>query len=139
MASRAGVCSVRPTGRWPRWSAGRRCALRHWARAAGVISCARWVRYSRLQGCLASILAPPAAPPPRAGIAGDWQTSDALRRENVKSWLFEIRMGEPPKHSACAGRRGWLRGFCSTESPSSRPGFLLIEFAPRSGGGREQL
>jgi hypothetical protein len=32
----------------------------------------------------AGALAPPAAPPPRAGIAGDWQTSDALRRENEK-------------------------------------------------------
>jgi hypothetical protein len=29
-------------------------------------------------------LAPPTAPSPRAGIARDWQTSDALRRENAK-------------------------------------------------------
>jgi hypothetical protein len=40
----------------------------------------------------AGALAPPAAPPPRAGIAGDWQTSDASRRENKKPWLFEIRI-----------------------------------------------
>src|SRR3954471_9260787 len=37
----------------------------------------------------AGALAPPAAPPPRAGVARDWQTSDASRRENVKVWLFE--------------------------------------------------
>jgi hypothetical protein len=42
-----------------------------------------------LQGCLASILAPPTAPSPRAGRARDWQTSDAWRRENAKVWLFE--------------------------------------------------
>jgi hypothetical protein len=40
----------------------------------------------------AGALAPPAAPPPRAGIARDWHTSDALRRENKKPWLFEIRI-----------------------------------------------
>ena len=34
-------------------------------------------------------LAPPAAPSPRAGRAGDLQTSDALRRENTEAWLFE--------------------------------------------------
>jgi hypothetical protein len=34
-------------------------------------------------------LAPPAAPPPRA-VREDWQTSDALRRENAEVWLFEI-------------------------------------------------
>jgi hypothetical protein len=27
-----------------------------------------------------------------ARFARDWQTSDALRRENVKAWLFEIRI-----------------------------------------------
>jgi hypothetical protein len=31
----------------------------------------------------AGALAPPAAPPPSLGFARDWQTSDALRRENV--------------------------------------------------------
>jgi len=41
---------------------------------------------ARLQGCLASTLAPPAAPPPREGIARDWQTSDASRRENAEAW-----------------------------------------------------
>src|SRR5436305_11247692 len=34
-------------------------------------------------------LAPPTAPPPSLSFARDWQTSDALRRENAKSWLFE--------------------------------------------------
>jgi len=42
------------------------------------------------QGVPVGALAPPAAPSPRAGIARDWQTSDALRRENAKVWLFEI-------------------------------------------------
>ena len=42
------------------------------------------------QGCLASILAPPTAPSPSLGFARDWQTSDALRRENADGWLFEI-------------------------------------------------
>ena len=27
---------------------------------------------------------------PLARFARDWQTSDALRRENAKAWLFEI-------------------------------------------------
>ena len=27
---------------------------------------------------------------PSLGFAGDWQTSDALRRENEKLWLFEM-------------------------------------------------
>ena len=31
-------------------------------------------------------LAPPAAP---SRFARDWQTSDALRRENAEAWLFE--------------------------------------------------
>jgi hypothetical protein len=34
-------------------------------------------------------LAPPAAPSPRA-VREELQTSDALRRENAKAWLFEI-------------------------------------------------
>src|SRR3954451_12015764 len=77
----------RSTGWWPRWSAGRCRALRHWARA---------VTLPREVGTLippprvpAGALAPPAAPPPRAGVARDWQTSDASRRENVMVWLFE--------------------------------------------------
>src|SRR6185295_18230645 len=71
------------TGWWPRWSAGRRRALRHWARA---------VALPREAGTLilpprvpAGALAPPAAPSPRAGRARDWQTSDALRRENAET------------------------------------------------------
>ena len=64
------------------------------ARAAGVISCARWVRYSCLQGCLAGALAPPAAPPPPAWVRwwrSFWQNSGTrLRRESARAWLFEI-------------------------------------------------
>jgi hypothetical protein len=33
---------------------------------------------------------------PLARFARDWQTSDALRRENAKPWLFEIRIGDTP-------------------------------------------
>jgi hypothetical protein len=51
---------------WPRWSAGRRCVLRHWARAAGVISCARRSDFFASGVCRLRTLAPPAAPPPRA-------------------------------------------------------------------------
>src|SRR5438270_10157187 len=31
---------------------------------------------------------------PSLRFARDWQTSDALRRENAKAWLFEIRIGK---------------------------------------------
>jgi hypothetical protein len=62
----------RPTGWWPRWSAGRRCVLRHWARAAGVISCARRSDFFASGVCRLRILAPPAAPPPRARSARDF-------------------------------------------------------------------
>jgi hypothetical protein len=58
----------RPTGWWPRWSAGRCRALRHWARA---------VTLPREVGTLilplrvpAGALAPPAAPSPRAVAEG---------------------------------------------------------------------
>src|SRR5205085_4555360 len=49
-----------------------------------------WVRQARLQGCLASTLAPPAAPSPPQCRGGNWQTSDASRRENAEAWLFEV-------------------------------------------------
>jgi hypothetical protein len=62
--------------------------LRHWARAAGVISCARRGR--------CSVLRVPRKHPgaSRRSIAsrgwrGNWQTSDASRRENAEAWLFE--------------------------------------------------
>jgi hypothetical protein len=49
---------------------------------------ARWV-HRPSQGCP---LVPWRLPPlhPLARFARDWQTSDALRRENAEAWLFEI-------------------------------------------------
>ena len=49
---------------------------------------ARWVHHPP-QGCP---LVPWRLPPLHrlARFARDWQTSDALRRENVEVWLFEI-------------------------------------------------
>jgi hypothetical protein len=45
---------------------------------------------TRLKGVPLGILAPPIAPS-LARFARDWQTSDALRRENAKSYLlFEM-------------------------------------------------
>ena len=35
---------------------------------------------------------------PLARFARDWQTSDALRRENAEAWLFEIRIGQNEAH-----------------------------------------
>src|SRR3954463_4973911 len=85
-AGRAGA-PERSMDWWPRWSAGRCRALRHWARAAGVISCARR-GVPRLKG---ASQAPWRLPPLHrlARFARDWQTSDALRRENAEVWLFE--------------------------------------------------
>ena len=45
-------------------------------------------------GVPAGAPAPPAAPPPRSEFARDWQTSDALRRENAEVWLFETMKSE---------------------------------------------
>ena len=78
----------RSIGWWPRWSAGRRRALRHWARA---VALPREVGTLILpQGCY--VIAPWRLPPLHrlARFARDWQTSDALRRENANAWLFEI-------------------------------------------------
>jgi hypothetical protein len=49
----------------------------------------REARRSSSQGCP---LVPWRLPPlhPLARFARDWQTSDALRGENVEAWLFEI-------------------------------------------------
>jgi hypothetical protein len=38
---------------------------------------------------------------PSLGFARDWQTSDALRRENKKSWLFETVDRKLSKTPAC--------------------------------------
>src|SRR3954466_5940901 len=74
---------------WPRWSAGRRGALRHWARA---VALPREVgTLIPPQGVLRHCTpAPPAAPSPSRCSRGILQTSDALRRENAEVWLFEI-------------------------------------------------
>ena len=72
-----------------RWGAGRRSALRHWARA--VQGCrARWVGNPASKG--ATSLRPGASRRSiaLAHFARDWQTSDASRRENAEGWLFEI-------------------------------------------------
>src|ERR1700710_609881 len=37
---------------------------------------------------------------PLARFARDWQTSDALRRENAEVWLFEIRIGSRVRERA---------------------------------------
>src|SRR5882757_9799106 len=89
--AKAGRTGAPRNGRWPggRWSAGRRCAL-PWARA---VPCrARWVHHLP-QGCP---LVPWRLPSlhPLARFARDWQTSDALRRENEKAWLFETTKSE---------------------------------------------
>src|SRR5882724_7016680 len=79
--ARAGRTGAPRNGRWPggRWSAGRRCAL-PWARA---VPCrARWAHHMP-QGCP---LVPWRLPPLHrlARFARNWQTSDALRRENAE-------------------------------------------------------
>jgi hypothetical protein len=71
-----------------RWSAGRRSACLGRARftlprEVGSPPASRVSRW-----------APWRLPPlhPLARLARDWQTSDALRRENAEAWLFEIRI-----------------------------------------------
>jgi hypothetical protein len=63
-------------------------ALRLALGARGSPCRARWVHHLP-QGCP---LVPWRLPPlhPLARFARDWQTSDALRRENAEVWLFEI-------------------------------------------------
>jgi hypothetical protein len=61
---------------------------------------ARWV-HPPPQGCP---LVPWRLPPlhPLARFARDWQTSDALRRENVEAWLFEStgqKLRKAPTHT----------------------------------------
>ncbi len=61
---------------------------------------------------------------PSLGFARDWQTSDALRRENVEAWLFEFvdqksearRLLTSPRSFAGRGRR---------EAPGEGPGTAL--------------
>ena len=75
----------RSTARWlvERWE-----ALRLALGARGSPCRARWVHHPP-QGCP---LVPWRLPPlhPLARFARDWQTSDALRRENAEGWLFDI-------------------------------------------------
>jgi hypothetical protein len=59
-------------------------------------------RLLRLKGCAActSWRLPPLHP--LARFARDWQSSDALRRENTDAWLFEIlkkNLSETPQHA----------------------------------------
>ena len=86
--ARAGRTGAPRNGRRPggRWSAGRRCAL-PWARAVSPCR-ARWAHHPPPRVPVGA-LAPPTAPS-LARFARDWQTSDALRRENERVWLFEI-------------------------------------------------
>src|SRR4051812_20618315 len=72
------------------WLVERREALRPTSLGARGSPCrARWVRYSRLKGARWCPGASRRSTPPCAGRARDWQTSDALRRENAEAWLFE--------------------------------------------------
>src|SRR5882724_7608789 len=60
---------------------------------------ARWVHHLP-QGCP---LVPWRLPPlhPLARFARDWQTSDALRRENAEAWLFEIQISDHVSRARC--------------------------------------
>src|SRR3954463_9035374 len=94
MATRARRLQRPATGWWPRGSAGRRRALRHWARA---------VALPREVGTLippprvpAGALAPPAAPPPR-GV-----------REGLAN-LGRIAPRECANTPVIPGRRQWVR------------------------------
>jgi hypothetical protein len=42
---------------------------------------------------------------PLARFARDWQTSDALRRENAKVWLFEICIADLVSRARCSALR----------------------------------
>jgi hypothetical protein len=90
-----------------RWSAGRRSALRHWARAVSLYR-ARWVRYSRLQGVSnATPRAPPAAPSPSRTSRGTGKprTHCAARMQKfgcLKLWIRNARRAATYSPS-CAG------------------------------------
>ena len=119
--ARAGRTGAPRNGRCPggRWSAGRRCAL-PWARA---VPCrARWVHHPP-QGCP---LVPWRLPPlhPLARFARDWQTSDALRRENAEGWLFES-MNQKLKRSAFLTSPRSFAGRGRREAPGEGPGTAL--------------
>src|ERR1051325_11494176 len=72
-----------------RWSAGRRSALRHWARAVQCTARGGSVNPAS-KGASQALWRLPPLHRPRALCEGNWQTSDALRRENAEAWLFEI-------------------------------------------------
>jgi hypothetical protein len=60
---------------------------------------------------------------PSLGFARDWQTSDALRRENAEAWLFESRnqnLRTTPKHICI------IRGLDSPAGPKRRPAYPSI-------------
>src|SRR6201989_1735409 len=73
------------------------------------------------QGVPIGALAPPTAPSPRAGRARDWQTSDALRRENTKVWLFEILTRSPDGAQRNPGQHFNIRG--APDCAALHPGY----------------
>jgi len=72
---------------------------------------------------------------PLAHLARDWQTSDALRRENAEAWLFEIRIercaGVDKNSTSSSRKRGpipsvfvrWkVSATCGSNSPNNNHG-----------------
>jgi hypothetical protein len=92
----------RSTGWWPRWSAGRRCVLRHWARVAGVISCAGRSDFFASGVRRLRILAPPAAPSPPRGSRGATKTRThcAARTRALGCLKFESLISCPGRDAA---------------------------------------
>jgi hypothetical protein len=89
---------------------------------------ARWVHHLP-QGCLASILAPPTAPS-LAWFARDWQTSDALRRENAEVWLFEICGSVCSPDGAQRNPRSVAQRSRSPDFAALHPGYEIYPVIP---------
>jgi hypothetical protein len=71
-----------------RWSAGRRSALRRRARAVQCTARGGSVNPAS-KGASQALWRLPPLHRPRVLCEGNWQSSDALRRENAEGWLFE--------------------------------------------------